>query len=64
MKSAVIIPFPDPTARKNKHPGKREEQKFIDCLFGNYDLFRLLHDTEEKVIALRQSKKNASDEDS
>jgi hypothetical protein len=36
MKSDIIILFPDPTARKNKHPGKREKQKFIDRVLNQH----------------------------
>ena len=59
MKSAIVIPFPDPEARKKRCAKKRNNQKLIDCFFGDIDLFRLLADTEAKVTVLRE--KNTKD---
>ncbi len=57
MKSADIISFPDPSERKKRHSKKRRQARLIDCLFGEIDLFRLLRDSEEKIIALRRKNK-------
>lgn len=57
MKSAVIIPFPALGERQKKYQKKQRQERLIDCLFGEIDLFRLLRDSEEKIAALRRKNK-------
>lgn len=59
MKSAIVIPFPDPEARKKRCAKKKGGQRLVDCFFGDVDLFRLLADTEAKIAVLRE--KNTKD---
>lgn len=59
--TADIIPFPDPNTRKDKDPKKRRRVELVDCFFGNIDLFRLLRDTEKKIVSLRRKKEKDSE---
>lgn len=51
---ADIIPFPAVVFRRENTADQKKPSELVDCLFGEIDLFRLLCDTEEKVLAMRQ----------
>lgn len=52
--AADIVPFPKVVFRRENTTDQKRPDKLVDCLFGEIDLFRLLHDTEEKVSDLHQ----------
>lgn len=60
--AADIIPFPDPDIQA-RDPMRQKQGKLVDCLFGDVDLFRLLRDTEKKIVSLRQKREKDAEVD-